>query len=313
MKNKNSNKNLKKIISRFAFCNKLTDQGGVALVVTLLIMTLLISLTVEFTHDVYLGSSALSNWSNAQKASLIAKSGQNLSADFIKRIKSFSYTYPGEISFPVLIDFGPDSFLSIKIEDENAKFNINTVIYDNGLTNEEALSSLKKLFEYLNIKPSLALVMADWIDPDHEPRVRDSEYNANNSFFLSIDELRLIKGMDKDTFEKINPYLTVHDGDGSKKININTAKIPVLVSLHENMTVTLAKKIIVYRESTPFENESHLQRVSGMETTGQLLIGKITVKSSTFRVSSTAVVNEISRVIESVMDHSLKVLYWREG
>ncbi|MEF9438645.1 MAG: general secretion pathway protein GspK, partial [Candidatus Mariimomonas ferrooxydans] len=67
------------------------------------------------------------------------------------------------------------------------------------------------------------------------------------------------------------------------------------------------------REISPFENEAHIQRVSGMETIGQLLLGRITVKSSNFRVISTAMVNEITRIIESVMDTSSQVRYWREG
>jgi len=282
------------------------------LIITLLIVTVLISLTVEFAYEVYISSSSLSNWSNAQKASLISKSGQTLSTSYLRDIISLPYSYSDNIYLPFEKDFGPDTLLIIKIEDESSKFNINSIIYQNGVTNDKALSSLKKLFKYLNINLNLALAIADWIDPDHEPRLRDSELNAKNTFLWSIDELRLIEGMDKETFETIRPLITVH-GDGSNKININTAKLPVIVSLHDDMTETLAERIIYYRESTPFENTSHVQRVSGMETIGQSLIGRIDVKSSNFRVISTATVNEITRITESVMDSAMKVQYWREG
>ncbi len=287
------------------------SNRGSVLVITLLIVTLLTGLTVEFAHEVYIETHALSNWSNAQKASLIAKSGQTLSADFLKTVRNLSYTYPGEISFPVQEGFGRDTFLIINIEDENSKFNVNSIIYKNGLTNEEALSSLKKLFEYLNINPSLALVIADRIDPDYEPRARDSELNALNSYLLSIEELKFIEGVDNKIFDAINPYLTVY-GNENNSININTAKLPVLVCMHDDMTETLAEKIIDYREISPFEDKNHLQRISGMETIGQKLLGRITVKSSTFRVRASATVNEITRTIESVMDSSLIVQYWRE-
>jgi general secretion pathway protein K len=211
---------------------------------------------------------------------------------------------------PVVRDFGTDNLLIIKIEDENSKFNINSIIYPNGLTNEEAFSSLKKLLEYLNINPSLAMTIADWIDPDHEPRLRDSEYNAKNSDLWSMDELRLIEGIDKKIFETISSFITVY---GNGNININSAKLPVLVSLHDDITETLAKRIIDYRESAPFEATAHVQRVSGMEKIGQRLLGRITVKSSNFRVISKATVNEITRIVESVMDISMNVQYWREG
>ncbi len=293
-----------------AICNEYVNKKGSALVITLLIVTVLISLTVEFAYEVYIGTTALSNWSNAQKASLIAKSGQTLSSKFVEDIRQQSYTYFSEITVPVVRDFGTDNLLLIKIEDENSKFNINSIIYPNGLTNEEAYSSLKKLLEYLNINPSLAMTIADWIDPDHEPRLRDSEYNAKNSDLWSMDELRLIEGVDKKIFETISPFITVY---GNGNININSAKLPVLVSLHDDMTETLAKRIIDYRESSPFEATAHVQRVSGMEKIGQRLLGRITVKSSNFRVISKATVNEITRIVESVMDISMNVQYWREG
>lgn len=299
-----------KWFNNLKICNEYVNKKGSALVITLLIVTVLISLTVEFAYEVYIGTTALSNWSNAQKASLIAKSGQTLSSKFVEDIRQQSYTYFSEITVPVVRDFGTDNLLIIKIEDENSKFNINSIIYPNGLTNEEAFSSLKKLLEYLNINPSLAMTIADWIDPDHEPRLRDSEYNAKNSDLWSMDELRLIEGIDKKIFETISSFITVY---GNGNININSAKLPVLVSLHNDMTETLAKRIIDYRESSPFEATAHVQRVSGMEKIGQRLLGRITVKSSNFRVISKATVNEITRIVESVMDISMNVQYWREG
>jgi general secretion pathway protein K len=299
--------------------NSKLNQNGSALVITLLIVALLTSLTVEFAYEVYIGTNSLSNWRNAQRASLIARTGQTLSSRYVNVESKRSYTYPGEMNLPVEKDFEPNTILTIKIEDENSKFNINSIIYPNGLTNEEALSSLKKLFEYLNINPSLALSIADWIDPDHEPRLSpipsgiglgDSEDRAKNLYLWSVDELNLIKGIDKKTFETIRPFITVY---GNGLVNINTARLPVLVSLRDDLTETLAKRIVDYRESTPFEDTTHIQKVSGMETIGQLLLGRITTKSSNFRIISTATVNEITRVIESVMDTSMKVQYWREG
>src|SRR4030066_642244 len=295
---------------QFKICNELTNRKGSALLITLLIITILTSLTVEFAYDVYISNGALSNWANAQRASLIAKSGQTLSSKNLMSVQKHPYTYAAEVNLPIEEKFGPDTNLTVNIEDENSKFNINSIIFPNGLTNENALSSLKKLFEYLNINPSLALTIADWIDPDREPRLRDSEYRAKNSYLWSVDELKLINGIDKKTFETIRPFVTVY---GNELININTAKLPVLISLHKDMTETLAKRIIDYRENTPFEEEVQIVRVSGLETIGPLLLGRITVKSSCFRVISTAIVNEITRSIESVLDTSIKVLYWREG
>ncbi len=288
----------------------LANEGGSALIITLLIVSILVGLVVDFVYNVYIDSSSLSNWGNAQKASLVARSGQVLSSRYLRELRKYSYTDVREAVLPVTIDFGPDTALVIKVEDENSRFNINSIIRQNGLTNDDALSSLKKLFEYLNINSDLALIIADWIDPDSEPRLPGSEDAAKNTFLWSVDELKLIQGMDQGTFGKISPYITVY-GDG--KININTADLPVLVSLHKDITGTLAKRIIDYRKDTPFKEPSYVQRVSGMEATGMLLIGKIESRSSCFRIISTARVDEITRVIESVMDTSGNIYFWREG
>ena len=179
------------------------------------------------------------------------------------------------------------------------------------MTNEKALSSLKKLLEYLNINPNLSLVIADWIDPDKEPRLPDSEDVAKNTFLWSVDELKLIEGMmDKNIFGKISPYITVY---GNNQVNINTAALPVLVCLSPDMTEALAKQIIDYRETTPFEKASSIVNVPGFEAIGIKILNRITVKGSNFRVTAKATVDEITRVIESVMDTSMKIHFWREG
>lgn len=288
------------------------DQRGSVLIVTLLLVTVLVSMVVNFVYEIHIDSSSLSNWSNAQRASFIARSGQNLGSQYLDEIKEAEYSDEREIDLPVNDSFGTGSELTIKIEDENSKFNINGIINQNGSTNETALSSLKKLLVYLKINPDLALLLADWIDPDSEPRRPYYEDITKDTFLWSTDELKLVEGIDPDTYEKIVPYLTVSEKWGWK-ININTAEIPVLVSLHEDMTEALAKRVIEYRENSPFEDWTHVQRVSGMQTIGPALSGKVNSKSTDFRITSTAIVNEITRVIESIMDTSKTVSFWREG
>lgn len=292
--------------------SSIQDQRGSALIITLLLVTLLVSMVVNFVYEVHIDSSSLSNWSNAQRASFIAKSGQTLGSQYLDEISEATYSDERKIDLPINENFGAGTELTITIEDENSKFNINSIINENGSTNEKALSSLKKLLDYLNINPDVALLIADWIDTDSEPRLRNSEDKTKDLFLWSSDELKLVKGIDPDTYKKIAPYLTVSEKFG-RKININTAEIPVLVSLHKDMTETLAKRIIEYREDSPFEEWSQVRRVSGMNIIGQKLGGKVSSKSTDFRITSTATVNEITRVIESIVDTSKTVSFWREG
>ena len=289
---------------------KQSDSTGSALIITLLLVTILVSLVVNFVYEVQIDMSTLSNWSYAQKASFIAKSGQNLSTQYISELVSESYTDERMTELPVEKNFAPNVSLTIIIEDENSKFNVNSIIYENGSTNEKNLESLKKLIEYLNINPNQALIIADWIDPDSEPRVFDSENSSKNDFLWSTDELKLIEGIDKETFNQLIPYITVF---GNNQVNINTAEVPVLLSLGPDMTEELANRIIDYRKNSPFENKNHIVRVTGLEAAGIKMLDRITVKTADFRIISQATVSEITRVIESVVDSSMNIHFWREG
>jgi general secretion pathway protein K len=298
-----------KTVDRRQYSVPIFNQRGSAIIITVLIVTILVALVVEFAYEVYIDTAALSNWTNAQKASLIAKSGQIISSNYIKMIPGDNIL--SELEFPVDRDLGPNTQLIIKIEDENAKFNINNILYQ-GKTNDKSLSSLKKMFEYLNINPNLAIVIADWIDTNSEPTLPGSEDGAKNAPLWSVDELKLIPGINKDIFDKISPYLTIYGGDYlSYKININTAKLPVLISLDANMNESLAQKIIDYREITPFDN---YEKIPGQlwNITGINIGVSVTNKSTNFRVTSKAIINEITRVIESVMNTSKKIQFWRE-
>ena len=298
-----------KLLKRF----KQSDNSGSALIITLLLVTILVSLVVNFVYEVQIDMSTLSNWSYAQKASFIAKSGQNLSTQYISELANEAYTYERKTELPVKKYFAPNVNLSIVIEDENSKFNVNSIIYENGGTHKENLESLKKLIEYLNINSNQALIIADWIDPDSEPRVSDSENSSKNDFLWSTDELKLIEGIDKETFHKLRPYITVLGNNQANIVNINTAEVPVLVSLDPDMTEELANRIIDYRENSPFENKHQLQNLTGFKQIGINIGPKITVKAEDFRIISEATVSEITRVIESAVDSSMNIHFWREG
>lgn len=287
------------------------NKKGSALVIVLLLVAMITALVVEFAYEIYTDTSSVANWVDSQRASLIAKSGQAFSSEYMKEVKGKDYTYTKEITLPIPIDFGPNSLLILKVEDENAKFNINSIIYKNGELNKDTFPMLKRLLAYLSIDTSLADVIADWIDPDSEPRLSDSEKNAKNSYLRSVDELKYINGMNPSTYDKLSQYITVY-GD-NYKLNMNTAELPVLMSLSDGMTEALGKKVIEYRESSPFKKNDDLFTGVGELTTVTMPMTYMIFKSEIFRIAAIAKSNEITRIIESVMDTSLIVHYWREG
>lgn len=293
----------------------LKNQKGIALVVTLLALVLITSLVVEFSYGVYTGTNSLYNWRDSQCLSLMARSGVNVSARFLSDLLSrYDYSYPGSMEFPVespFEDFG--GVITVRLEDENSKFNVNSIISPNGLLNKDAYDSFKRLLKILLIDENIADRVADWIDSDSEARISDSEVGAKNSALLSVDELMLIKGVSRKDYDELLPYVTVY-GDGL--ININGVEKPVLMCLSNDITDEIAQRVIDYRKITPFEEISQLQRVAGFNLTLYGPISsRITAKGKVFYLKSSAVSGGLKRIIETVLDTtSLQavIIYWKE-
>lgn len=291
------------------------SEKGMAVVLTLLIMAMITAMVVEFVYGVYTTNAGLYNWREAQKLSLAAKSGISLTTKIILENQNrYSYTYPGSVEMPVEnILKGFSGKVVIRVVDENGKFNLNSLIWPNGTTNETAFNSFIRLLRNLNLDENIAYRVADWIDRDLEPRRRDSEEGAKNDYLDTVDELLLVKGIDSQAYDKLSPLVTVY---GNNLININTASRAVIMSLDDNITEALAERVINYRALEPFNGVSDLVRVAGFEgPLGQSLMNKITVKASNFRITSVAEEDRIKRIIECVIGvkgDGFLIGYWQE-
>jgi len=303
----------KSTILNFRF-SILNSEKGIALVLTLMVLALITALVVEFSYAVYTNTNALYNWKTSQRLSFVAKSGVKLASKVIlENIGQYLYTYPGSLDIPLnnpFEDFKGTVFL--RIEDETSKFNINSMVYSNGLLNEKAYNSFIRLLRALGIESAIADRIVDWIDPDKEPRLSDSEKESKNLYLDSIDEILLIPGIDRTVYEKIAPYVTIY---GNGRININGAEVPVLMSLSEFIDKEKAERIVRYRNITPFTESGNITKVAGFENIAISIIEKIDVKGTHFRILSTATEEGIKKVIESVLEISsisATVRYWRE-
>ncbi len=115
------------------------------------------------------------------------------------------------------------------------------------------------------------------------------------------------------------PYVTVYGLNKADDylININTASIPVIMSLDERITEELAERIVKFRDITPFDKRDNaITDVAGFEGNLGISVNSLTViKSSNFRITSVADENGIKRIIESVVEirgNNSNIIYWVE-
>ncbi len=290
------------------------NQNGIALLVTLLAVALITAMVVEFSYGVYTGTSNLYNWRDSQRLSLMAKSGINVSAKYLSEwIDTQSFTL-GAIELPVENPFEDfQGVITVKIEDECSKFNINTLVYPRGdVKNPIAYDSFKRLLKTLSLKENIADRIVDWIDRDSVAELSDSEIGAKNADLISIDELLLINGITRKDYNTLLPYVSVYGSRDNLIINVNGAEKPVLMCISDTITDELAQKIITYRTGMPFRNINEFNNFAGTS----LGANQISVKGDNFRITATASSGGVRTVIETVLVKSFfsssVIKFWKE-
>lgn len=298
-----------------------SSERGIALVVALLITAIVVAVITEIVYAVHLEASMTEAFADSQKASILAEGGVDLATLSISETfkdKGYIYFTAQEAGRKLPAAGGE---LDIRVEDEQGKFPLNSIVYQSGEANEEKYAAFKRLLSSLRLPEDLAASMADWIDVNDAQRPGGAEgrdyygllrppYQAKNGPLDSLDEMLLVKGCTPAVFRKLSPYITVY-GDGL--VNINTAPREVIMALSSDITVDMAQRVIDYREKEPFKDTSEIRKVTGFETIGFSLQGVITVTSDYFRIYSRGVAGEGIRDVEAVVElKGRKIAYWRE-
>src|SRR5690606_30640861 len=117
---------------------------------------------------------------------------------------------------PLPVDGG---VITGRLEDLQGRFNLNNLIRPDGAVDLLALAQFERLLTLLEIDPSSAGAVVDWLDPDaemHFPNgvedaayaVNDPAYRTPNAMITSPSELMAIGGFERDTYNAIAPYVT---------------------------------------------------------------------------------------------------------
>ena len=147
------------------------------------------------------------------------------------------------------------------VADLQGRFNINNLIDANGVIDEASLEQFRRLLNALGLDQRFAGIAADWLDHDIDASFPDGAedsiytgmippYRAANQALSSISELAALDGMDKLTFNTLQPHITALPGRTT--INVNTATGAVLQSLDENMTLADVESLLAEREAGGF-------------------------------------------------------------
>jgi len=307
-------------------------QKGFALVITLIVTALLVALLAEFVNEVYVDASHSHNFVDAQKASILAESGIQGGCQILQ----YSALLRGGNSYSALTENWAKPFsydtgegtVTITIEEESGKLNLNNATTENGTSNYHTLMA-QRLFGYLKLSAELTDPLMDWVDQNDTPHPSGAEstyyqtlkppYRAKNARLETVEELGLIKGYTPEIVAKLKAYVTVYgtlEVEPITKINVNTAPKEVLWSLSEKMTEDLANNIIDYRKTTPIKDLKELNSITGINSVSSEFVDKITFAGSVYRIHAEGKVGESIAVTEAVVRVSGTArplpIYWRE-
>lgn len=221
------------------------------------------------------------------------------------------------------------------LEDEQARINLNAI----DINNYKVLSNLIELLGFdSDTALTIASSAADWRDVDSNVfnapfgaedsyySTLDAPYHCQNNNFASLEELMLVRGMNKEIFEKLKDYITIFPKQAnSLKVNVNTASRVVLLALansipgnYQSVAEPLIQNIIDYRKGDDNIDLEYLDELDLIPDEEGLLGNMkifLTEKSDYFRVNALGLYKDKkvqSKIVTIIERQSGNIVFWHE-
>ena len=222
-------------------------QRGVALITAVLIVALATILAIEVTFRGMVDQRRSSNLLAFDQGFEVALGAEAWAADFLRQdAQDSQQDHLGETwaqSMPPLpIDEGIGT-VEGRVEDLQGRFNLNNLVFADGTPNEPAIRQLERILTMVEVEPTWAAAIADWVDADVDPGfpdgAEDSAYTgmdpphlAANMPVTRASELMVLPEFGIDRYRRLQPFVTALPV--GTKLNVCTAPGVVLDSLSES-------------------------------------------------------------------------------
>lgn len=228
-------------------------QTGVALLVALLVVALATLLITALLDDGQLSMARSRNQLRAMQAQAYARGLESYAAQVLVKDNDQGMTDANDDiwGMPLPPTPVPGGSIRATMQDLNGCFNLNNLYQNNKALQKIWKERFGRLLLELQLSPAIADASVDWISPDLGRSERGADdgtylartpaYLAANRKFADASELRLVAGVDAHAWERLQPYVCALPTQTT--LNLNTASIPVLMSLSSDITRPLAARI----------------------------------------------------------------------
>lgn len=265
---------------------KAKDKGAV-LLTALLIMSMMSALAVAMLDEIRLAIIRSGNIQAYAQADWYVKAAEEFAQSYLE--DNFLGLEPAEknaaLKVPLVsaLPIDENGIITLTIMDGTQCFPLSSL---QGL-NEEP-SETGEVFSRILINAdvsqldasSLTSAVIDWQDEDQQILPGGAEdytylglnppYRTPNSRFLSVSELRAVRGMDEDILTAISPYICAGDAERSGKVNINTLGVwhlPLLSAMLGEGEDDLAAQILQARPADGFKDLKTDLDAAGVDAT----------------------------------------------
>ena len=240
--------------------SSLRRQRGLALLLAMLIVVIATTVAVSILHAEKFTIRKSGHIQLLDRAGLYAVGLEDWARIYLREDRQDSETDSLDEDWAINIPGLPieGGFLSGFIEDEQAKFNLNSIVIS-----EVALNRFQRLCDNLEVDRGFIPALMDWIDEDFDIRYPDGmeenydAYRVANRELADVSELMLVHNVTAEMVEKLRPYVTALPA--TTTINVNTMSETVFLSLGESLD---AARFIEERESDPYDSvEEFIERL----------------------------------------------------
>ncbi|MDJ0807233.1 MAG: type II secretion system minor pseudopilin GspK [Gammaproteobacteria bacterium] len=311
------------------------NETGVALISAVLVVAITSISAVAMTHSMQLSIHRTTNVLLADQRFLYTLGSEAWSRGQLIRDQISGESYDAlnedwakELPLTVL----EEGRVHAKTFDLQGRFNLNNLYLPDNPSAEirqratDQIKLFKGLLKLLELDEAIAQATSDWLDQDTQPQypdgAEDNEYlgqtppsRTANTMMAHPSELRLIKGVTSETYQKLSPYVTALPE--FTQINVNTADAIILRAMIQTLDESLAESLLLERDENPYrDTAAFLDRLKEIisdneEVSKAELETLITVSSSYFQLETTVRTDEANQRLRSLLhrtDQGIDVL-----
>jgi general secretion pathway protein K len=205
------------------------------------------------------------------------------------------------------------------ITDQQGLFNLNNLS-----RGEEDIAAFRRLLNLLRLPTELADAAADWVDANTELRQPggaedayylslEPPYRAANRPLSGVDGLFRVKGFDRETVEKLRPFVTALPQP--TPVNVNTAPAEVLAAFFPELTLESAQAMVEVRKKNYFKDQADFRGRMPAGQSNQMRDTIFSVNSNYFLVTGRASFGRVRLGWQALLQrrgNAWPVVLWRK-